>query len=698
MSVARPVTDASGGSAPTQATTSRWYAGLVTVRDHAAWPLTGLALVLATGAIVFGVLNRDVDTGPDATGWLRLALSAVVIALPAGLLAARRPSNLIGWLLLAASLLMALAGATVQYGVYALAVHPGLPGGEAALWLSRLTAAVDMIAPLVLLLYPTGHLLSRRWLPVALLAVTGGATLVILGAIAPLPLLDQAPAGPLHDLANPVAVSMSHQTATALITVANAATLLALPPALLSQVLRYRRATGIERAQLKWFAYAGATLVAYLLVTPFFNEPIDAVLGVTTTAFVAGAVVSAVLRYRLFDIDLIINRTLVYGALSAGVALIYVAVVVGFGALVQVRSSLALSLLATGLIAAGFAPARNRLQQAVDRLVYRDRPDPYRVLTDVGQRLASATVADEVLPGLAATVAQALRLPYVAVETTGPDGGITLTAYGEPTDDRSTVPLTYQGHRVGTLVVGHRSREPLSADERALLDDLGRQAGVAVHAVALTRDLARSRERLVAAREEERRRLRRDLHDGVGPTLAAITMRADAAGRAADADAAATREALARIKTDAQLAVTEVRRLVQDLRPPVLDELGLAAAVRAGAERYQPGLEVTVTAPDDLGDLPAGVEVAAYRIVGEALANVVKHAAARHATVRLARTDRALEIEVHDDGEGLDPARVGSGVGMSTMKERAEELGGHCTVTTEKTGTRVCATLPLGES
>jgi signal transduction histidine kinase len=300
-----------------------------------------------------------------------------------------------------------------------------------------------------------------------------------------------------------------------------------------------------------------------------------------------------------------------------------------------------------------------------------------------------------VLPGLAATVAQALRLPYAAVETAGPDGGTTLATYGDPTSERSEVPLDYQGRRVGTLVVG---RAPLSAAEQELLADLGRQAGVAVHAVALTADLARSRERLVVTREEERRRLRRDLHDGLGPTLAAITMRADAAGRAVTEDPATARDALAHIKTDAQLAVSEVRRLVQDLRPPVLDERGLVAAVRAGAERYEPGLEVTVRSAGDLGELPAGVEVAAYRIIGEALANVVKHADAGTARVRITRTGQALDVEVSDDGRGLDRGRVGAGAGLSTMAERAEELGGRCSVTTDSTGTRVRATLPLGGS
>jgi signal transduction histidine kinase len=664
---------------------------LVAVRDRAAWPLTALALVLAALTIDLGIANGDVDAGPDATGWLRLALSAAVIALPAGLLAARRPANPIGWLMLAASLLLAMSGALVQYAVYALAVHPGLPGAVGALVASRLTAAIDVVVPL----FPTGRLLSRRWLPVALVPAAGGLALVVLGLVAPIPLLDGAPPGPLDGLRDPLAVAMSRATVDTLITVANGVTVLALPFALASLVIRYRRAAGVERAQLRWFAYASAALVIVLILDPYFGDPLATVVGVAAAALLPLAIVVAILRYRLYDIDLIINQTLVYGALSAGVALLYVGVVVGFGALVQARSSLALSLLATGLIAAGFTPARNRLQRVVDRWVHRDQPDPYRVLAEVGQRLASATVADEVLPGLAATVAQALRLPYAAVETAGTDGGTTLATYGEPTDARSEVPLTYQGRRVGTLVVG---RDPLSASEQELLADLGRQAGAAVHAVALTADLARSRERLVVAREEERRRLRRDLHDGLGPTLAAIGMRADAAGRALAQEPAAARQALADIKGDAQLAFTEVRRLVQDLRPPVLDERGLVAAVRAGADRYRPGLAVTVQAPDDLGDLPAGVEVAAYRIIGEALANVVKHADARTAQVRLTRTTRALELEVSDDGAGLDASRVGSGAGMSTMAERAEELGGRCSVTTGPTGTRVHAVLPLGVS
>jgi two-component system, NarL family, sensor kinase len=671
------------------------FAGLlVGIRDRSAWPAAGVTVCLAAAGLLLGLMNRHAGGGPDAAQWLRLSLSAAMMTVPAAVLASRRPANVVGWLLLAAGFLLALAGVTTQFGVYAV-IH-GLPGGRWSLMLARVTALVTVIPPLLLLVFPSGRLASRRWRPVAAAAVLGGVLQAAVGAVDPVPLLGPVTSGSLAHLTSPLAIAGAGALTNSLLTAGIVVTLTSLLLALAGVIVRYRRAAGAERAQLKWFAYAATILVGYLLASPALPSPLDAVVGVAATGFLPVALAVAVLRYRLYDIDLIISKTLVYGALSALVAGLYIGVVVGFGALVRVKSSLALDLLATGLIAAGFAPARSRLQHAVDRLIYRDRPDPYRVLAELGERLAATAVPDEVLPGLAKTVAQALRLPFAAVEMAGPDGGTTLAAYGELTGLRVDLPLSYHGQQVGTLTVGRKNRDELSPAERALLADLGRQAGVAVHAVALTADLRRSRERLVAARQEERSRLRRDLHDGLGPTLAAIGMCADAARRALHSDLPAAEQALAAIRDDARHAVSDVRRIVQNLRLPVLDELGLAGAVRADAERYRPGLDVVVEAPEHLGQLPASTEIAAYRIVSEALANVVKHASARHASIRIARAAGQLELDITDDGIGFHPGRAGAGVGLSTMAERAEELGGTCQVAPGKAGgTSVAVVLPL---
>ncbi len=372
--------------------------------------------------------------------------------------------------------------------------------------------------------------------------------------------------------------------------------------------------------------------------------------AVATTLFVVALAV-AILRYRLYDIDFVINRTLVYLLLSGCIVVAYVGVVAALGAIFQAKASVVISLIATGLVAAAFSPLRMRLQRSVDHLMYGERDQPYEVLARLGNRLAAATVAEEVLPSVAQTVAEAMRVPYVAVEMASEDGLSTIVAHGRPVDNALRLPLVHHGAQVGDLVVGPRGpNESFSAADRQLLDDLARQAAVAVHAVALTTDLRRSRERIVTAREEERRRLRRDLHDGLGPTLAAIAVRAEAAKRALQNDPDRAAEALSSIASDAQSAVIEVRRIVQDLRPPALDELGLVGAIRARADHFGEHLIIDVAAPDRLDDLPAAVESVAYRIVSEALTNVVRHSGASHAWVDIEERPQSVVIEVADDG------------------------------------------------
>jgi signal transduction histidine kinase len=295
-------------------------------------------------------------------------------------------------------------------------------------------------------------------------------------------------------------------------------------------------------------------------------------------------------------------------------------------------------------------------------------------------------------------VAQALKLPYVAIALEQDGDSVVAAAVGTEAGNPACLPLLCHGETVGELILGRRpGEEAFSPSDRRLLDDLARQAGVAVYAVRLTADLQRARERLVTAREEERRRLRRDLHDGLGPALASVTLMADAARNLLAYDPAAADALLRDLKEQAQAATREVRRVVYQLRPPALDELGLVPALQEQAAQYgQAGLRVSVAAPQELPPLSAAVEVAAYRIAQEAMTNVVRHAHARTCLVRLWVDDR-LHLEVADDGRGLNGARVG--VGLTSMRERAEELGGNCTVEPGQAGgTSVRARFPLAGS
>src|SRR6266511_1470961 len=366
----------------------------------------------------------------------------------------------------------------------------------------------------------------------------------------------------------------------------------------------------------------------------------------------------AILRHRLYDIDLIINRTLVYGTLSAGVVGMYVLLVGALGALFQSSGNLIIALLATGLAAFLVQPLRTRLQRGVNRLMYGERDDPYAVLSRLSQQLKTTLAPTAVLPSIAEAIAQTLKLPYVALALTHGNRLEIAAAYGRPAGDTVQLPLVYQAEMVGQLLVAPRAPgEAFTSAERRLLEDIALQAGVAAHAVRLTAELQRSRERLVAAREEERRRLRRDLHDGLGPQLASLTLTLAAARELLRHDVDAAERLLQELAIHTQAAIADVRRVVYDLRPPALDDLGLILALREQAAHYpQAGLQITIDTPEQLPPLPAAVEVAAYRIVQEALTNVLRHAYAQNCAVRLTLGD-ALDMQIRDDGVGRSEER-----------------------------------------
>jgi two-component system NarL family sensor kinase len=359
--------------------------------------------------------------------------------------------------------------------------------------------------------------------------------------------------------------------------------------------------------------------------------------------------------------------------------------------------SMTVQVLATAVGAAALFPLRDRVQRRVDRLFYGDRGVPYEALARLGRRVEESADTESALNSVVKTIADSLRLPYVALELRLADGWRQAAAYGQAPAEVTAFPLISQRETVGRLVVGTRSPgERLGPDDERLLADLARQAGPATHAVALREALDASRAGLVTAREEERRRLRRDLHDGLGPTLAGLTLGLDTA-RGRSAGQPELLELLGRLKAETQRAVTDVRRIVYGLRPPALDEFGLIGSLREEVLRLQhevPALAVTLDATgEDLTDLPAAAEVACYRIVTEALTNVVRHARASRCAVRI-QLDHGLDVEVRDDGVGL-PEGWRTGVGIASMRERVAELGG--TLVIEPClphGTRIAARLP----
>jgi signal transduction histidine kinase len=392
---------------------------------------------------------------------------------------------------------------------------------------------------------------------------------------------------------------------------------------------------------------------------------------------------------------LVLPRLLVYGSLSALLLVAYIAVIGIAQAVLGSRADRAAIFVAAGLIAVLAAPLRARLQRSVDRLVYGARGDPYAALADLGRRITGSP--DDLLHQVVHSVADALRAPYAAVVLAG--DAVPTASVGRPSSPETVVPLLLRGRQAGSLIVAQRTpNERYSDRDLALLHDLAQHIAVAAHAAALTRDLQRSRESLVAAREEERRRIRRDLHDGLGPALAGIVFGLDAARNTLAADPQATAATLAELKSELQASIADVRRLVYDLRPPALDQLGLVPAVQEYAARLgeRGALDILVSAPA-LPPLSAAVEVAAYRIAAEALNNAARHSGARHTSVSFTVDDAQLRLEVSDDGVGVSTQRDhrATGVGLATMAERAAELGGACSIASHGGGTSVVAVLPL---
>ena len=489
-------------------------------------------------------------------------------------------------------------------------------------------------------------------------------------------------------------------------------------------IYRYRRVSNlIEKQQTKWVVYGLTIGVGGFMIFKMFSfmvsDPFGNGLLIKTTLDILGilfvlllplSITIAVIRYRLWDINPIINRTLVYGALSATTIAFYIFAVGFFSNYFQQgKANFILSFLATGVIAFLFEPLREDLQRVVNRLMYGERDDPATVLRRLSQRLDSALAPDSVLQTIAETIAQTLRLPYAAISLNPRDEEPRIVASsGLPQAELIHLPLTYQTERVGELLLAPRAAgESFSTADMNLLNIIAQQAGVAAHTVRLTEelqqlnaDLQQSRERLITAQEEERRRLRRDLHDGVGPTLASLSQRLDAAAELVVSHPRQSIELLWELKGQVRSTVAEIRRLVYALRPPVLDEFGLVTSIREHVAPYTGpnGRQITFDVTDPMPALPAAVEVAAYRIVLETFTNIVHHAEAGKCKIKIRLDQNELLLEVSDNGKGLS-TEYHSGVGLTSMRERASELGGKCIIENIPSGgMRVSARLPIAST
>ncbi len=633
------------------------------------------------GLVVLRIANQG---QPVDTWWFGSAIIAIGLGAVGLLLTAKVPANIIGWLFLAGGLCEAVMGLGREWAVFVEMGEHRLPGASLAGWLGTWPLVPAMVTfPLVLLFFPDGAVPSPRWRPVLWLTLISGGGGIIQAATSYGPYTTDMPG-----LSNPIGI---HWAGLDVLGKASQAGYgIAVVLAVASLAARRRGADPETRQQLKWVAVAGVLLAGELILEVI---PGHGPLGFTTwtgpltVALFLGSIVIAVLRYRLWDLDLLIRWSVVYGTLTVLVALVYLGVVVATDAVANRQVSLGPSLLAASLAVAVVAVLRDRVHRWVERALYGDRQDPYRALTTLGERLDAPGSSDDVLTEVVDAIAQSLRLSYVAVIV--PIEGL-VASIGTPGAHVYRIPLVFRTHEVGQLAVSPRPGSRLGASQHGVLADLARPVAAVLEAVATGRALEASRLDLMTAREAERRRVRRDLHDGLGPALAATRMKLDGALLLIDRNPERAKAVLTKLAAEVAGTVDDVRRLVDDLQPSVLTEVGLVAAVTEQARAFTGPLEsggvltVEVQAPVHLHGLAPEVELAAYRIVCEALANVVRHARAGHCRVMIIGGDD-LQLRVDDDGVGIG-CDAHLGLGTISMEERAAELGGTC---------RICAS-PMG--
>lgn len=674
-----------------------------TTAPERALALAPLVLALAAFVLSVAIDTRGIPGGAgdrltDGPGW-PWTLNGLVLAALALVVTWRDLRSRFGWALAGLALFWAVDG-LAQSWLYAGVTATGSWAGSdlALLVWGRVGSALPVVVAGLLLLFPTGRLLAGAWGLAArvALAVMGLGVLVFLVSPAPVP--DPLPADLDPD---PFVLSWVPDWAPP---AARAAMVLVFLVPMATVAVRYRRSAGVERDRMRWLLWSVLVMALAIVVGLVYSGPgAELVLTFSIMVLPAAAMTVAVVDPGLVPIRDLLARTLAWGGLGllvlavdlAAVALLDAALARLGGEGLDRREVVAVVLVVSALV---HVPLRARVWTAARRLAFGERGDRYDAVAGLAARLEQVDRADAQLAEVASAVARAFGVGFVRVEVDR--GGEVLAAtHGEPPDEVRALPITDRGDEVGRLLLPARGvRSRLSARDERLLGDLVRQASLAARTARLAEELQHSRERLVVAREEERRRIRRDLHDGLGPALGGVVFRLESARLVLERDPVAARASLAETALLVQETVADVRRLVHDLRPPALDDRGLAGALGQLAERSQVPVRIDASAlvGDDV-ELPAAVEVAAYRIVAESLANVVRHAAASQAHVRLVPRDGVLLVEVADDGVGVGED-VEAGVGMVSLRERADELGGRTEVVCpgwEGRGTVVRAWLPL---
>ena len=667
--------------------------------------ITGLWAVLVVAAFAvaaLAIVARGDLKATDLTASLGSAVAVVAYA-TLGTLIVRRAGNLIGWLMLGESAAVAFLSLASMYAVLGVATFPGsLPAAKQAGTLAEVSfTGSAFILAFMVLLFPTGHLPSRRWRPLAaagfLLAGLTAVGLVVRPQLVQLP----APGGTSLAFPNPFGIAHLWLLRTVPIgTLIDAFVAFAafLTAAFISLAVRYRAGGRLLRQQVKWLAltaaiFVVAQLIALLVVAlgpPWLSGIADTLGAIIALFGIPAAMAIAILRERLYDIDVIISRAVVYGLLSAAFTGVYVAIVLGIGTFVGHQGGPVLTIAAAVTIALLFQPLRRRAQLFANRLVYGRRATPYQALADfagdmAGQLdlteavnkmvtvLAGATGADraEAWIRVGTQLRPAAIWPHGATPSTaialGPDGG--LPAFEGAS---RAAAVQHGGELLGALSLQKPRNEPLTGTEDELLQDLASQAGLVLRNAALIDELRASRRRLVEAQDAERRKIEQNLHDGAQQQLIALTIQVGLLEESAD-DPGAVRELAPAVRDGLHAALDDLRDLARGIYPPLLADQGLVPALQAQARKAS--LPVQIDA-DGIGRYPQDTEAAVYFCALEALQNITKYAGASRAAVGLSCSGGSLQFTVTDDGAGFDTASTRHGTGLQGMADRLAALDG----------------------
>ena len=670
------------------------------VRDDTLRRLAWLVFGLSVLGLIAGIAMDVSSTGGDPL------FAVIVFSFPTMgfIVLNRKPRTVLGWLMLSMGVAFALPFGS--YANYALnGPYAPLPGAGIALALEGpVWVPFIGISGFLLLLFPDGHLPTRRWRWFAWLCGIGLVVLSLTIIFYPGTFEDSG----YPNVVNPFGLSILGKIGDSVFTLAAFAPLTVVGGAV-AVIRRLRRTTDpVQRQQLRWLAWSAA-VIASSYVLAFFPQAIFhaapgsswenwlGTFAVMTFILIPITIGISVLKYRLYEIDVVIRKTVVFAVLGASIAVVYFALVAGIGVLVGTRSSALASGIAAAVVAIAFQPARRWARRAADRVVYGGRATPYEVLTEFGENLADTYGAEDVLPRLARVLGEGVGAERARVWLgAGSARRVVATwAAGERADGEDDLleDVRHQGQILGALSVRMPANDPIDDSRARLVTDLAAQAGLVMRNAGLVEDLRESRRRLVAAQDLERRKLERNIHDGAQQQLVALAVKLRLAQSLIVRDPDRAEALLTELLSESNRALDDLRDLARGIYPPLLADKGLAAALEAQAARSP---VPTTVASDGVGRYPQEIEAAAYFSCLEAMQNIAKYADARAVSITLATSDGRLVFRIADDGVGFDPAATGYGTGLLGIADRLAVLDGSLLVDSSPgQGTRIIGSLPV---